>query len=108
MVTIPIYNNVYSSIKRSRVQITVDQGSKVALRPDQAIKSQFQRSKLLIAVADRSTGHIAVTTPCISKSTWPNFLEQNSFESPTSVDNNALEFIWTNMKIIIDISPLVS
>ena len=47
----------------SKVQITVDQGSKGALRPDQAIKSQFQRSKLLIAVADRSTGHIAVTTP---------------------------------------------
>ena len=41
----PIYNSACSSIKRSRVQITVDQGSKGALRPDQAIKSQFQRSK---------------------------------------------------------------
>ena len=44
----------------------MDQESKGALRPDQAIKSQFQRSILLIAVADRSTGHIAVTTPCIA------------------------------------------
>ena len=64
-----IYNSAYSSIKRSRVQITVDQGSKAALKPNQAIKSQFQRSKLLIAVADRSTGHIAVTTPCMISQT---------------------------------------
>ena len=46
-------------------KILVDQKiSRGALKQDQAIKSNFWRSKFLIAVADGSTGHIVVTTPC--------------------------------------------
>ena len=47
-------------------------------------------------------------TGAISKTTWPNFLEQNSFESPKSEDNNTLLFILTNMKIIVASSPLLN
>ena len=40
--------------------------SRGASKQDQAIKSKIWRSKILIAVADGSTGYIAVTTPCTS------------------------------------------
>ena len=41
----------------------------------------------------------------ISKTTWPNFLKQNSSESPKSKDGNVPVFISTSQKVMAAISP---
>ena len=56
-----VWSLAQSTIKH---KILVDQEIKGCLKQDQAIKSKFCRSKILIAVADGSTGYIVVTTPC--------------------------------------------
>ena len=51
--------------QRSSVKVRSIKRSRDASKQDQAIKSKFWQSKILIAVADGSTGYMAVTTPCL-------------------------------------------
>ena len=50
--------------RRSSIKVWLIKRSRDPSKQDQAIKSKFWQSKILIAVADGSTGYIAVTTPC--------------------------------------------
>ena len=54
----------HSLDQQSSVKFWLIKRSRGASKQDQAIKSKIWRSKILIAVADGSTGYIAVTTPC--------------------------------------------
>ena len=49
-----MHNTDYRRIKRSSIHLT----------SNQAIKVNFRRSKILIPVANGSTGLVSVTTPC--------------------------------------------
>ena len=66
----------------SSVKVWSIKRSTGASKQDQAIKSIFWRSKVLIAVADGSTGYIAVTTPCQVR--WVGQLTGETRHSVTS------------------------
>ena len=61
------YAYVDSLIKQSRHHLKVNQAIKRCTKARSSNQDRILVDKILIAVADGSTGHIAVTTPCSPK-----------------------------------------